>query len=91
LGRPYSKDSTLNDIQDTLIGKIMLKVVKSAMNKMLKATDDPTMRLMVEKSALEMPLRSMKMAGGVSNKKLEGIVALANGKVLSGIGKLLSK
>lgn len=47
--------------------------------------------MMIEKSTTEMPLRSMKMAGGISNKKLEGIVALANGKVLSGIGKLLSK
>jgi beta-glucosidase len=90
-GKPYSKDSTLGDIKDTFIGKVLLKVVKSAMNKMLKANDDPTMTLMIEKSTMEMPLRSMKMAGGISNRKLEGIVALANGKVLSGIGKLLSK
>jgi beta-glucosidase len=89
VGRPYSKDSTLNDIKDTLIGKIMLKVVKSTLNKMLKTTDDPTMHLMMEKSALEMPLRSMKMAGGISNKKLEGLVALANGNIFRGIKKLL--
>ncbi len=88
-GKPYTKDSTLNDIKDTFIGKIMLMAVKSAMNKMLKATDDPSMRLMVEKSALEMPLRSMKMASSMSNKKLEGLVALANGNIFLGIKKLL--
>ena len=91
IGRPYSKDSTLDDIKDTMIGKILLKVVKSAMNKMLKANNDPTMALMIEKSSMEMPLRSMKMAGGISTKKLDGIVALANGKLLSGFKKLLSK
>ncbi|MDF2484370.1 MAG: hypothetical protein K0R46_538 [Herbinix sp.] len=88
-GKPYTKDSTLGDIKDTLIGKVMLKVVKGALNKMLKTVDDPTMRLMVEKSALEMPLRSMKMAGGINNKRLDGLVALANGKVLKGIKNLL--
>ncbi len=88
-GKPFTKDSTLNDIKETLIGKIMLKVVKNAMNKMLKETDDPSMRLMVEKSALEMPLRSMKMASSMSNKKLEGLVALANGKIFRGIKNLL--
>ncbi len=90
-GKPYTKDSTLGDIKDTFIGKILLKVVKSAMNKMLKTNEDPTMALMIEKSTMEMPLRSMKMAGGINNKKLDGIVALANGKVLSGLRQLLSK
>ncbi len=88
-GRPYSKDSTLDDIKDTLIGKILLKVVKSAMNKMLKANNDPTMALMIEKSTMEMPLRSMKMAGSITNKKLNGLVALANGKLLKGLKNLL--
>ncbi len=88
-GKPYSKDSTIGDIKDTLIGKILLKVVKRAMNKMLKANDDPTMTLMLEKSTMEMPLRSMKMAGGISNKKLDGIVALANGRIFTGIKKML--
>lgn len=88
-GRPYSKDSTLDDIKDTLIGKILLKVVKSAMNKMLKANNDPTMALMLEKSTMEMPLRSMKMAGNITNKKLNGLVALANGKLLKGLKNLL--
>jgi hypothetical protein len=31
----------------------------------------------------------MKMAGGISNKKLEGLVALANGNIFRGIKKLL--
>ena len=89
IGKPYTMDSTLDDIKDTFIGKILLKVVKAAMKKILNSTDDPTMRLMVEKSALEMPLRSMKMAGGLSNKKMDGIVALANGKLFKGIKNLL--
>lgn len=88
-GRPYTKDSTLGDIKDTLIGKLLLKVVKIAMNKMLKANEDPTMARMIEKSTMEMPLRSMKMAGGISNKKLNGLVALANGKLINGIKNLL--
>jgi beta-glucosidase len=91
IGKPYTIDSTLGDIKDTLIGKVLLKVVRNAMNKLLQSNSDPTMALMIEKSTMEMPIRSMKMAGGMSNTKLEGIISLANGKVFGGLKKLLSK
>jgi len=90
-GKPYTMDSTLTDIKDTIIGKIMNSVARSAMKKMLKDNTDPTMSLLMERSAMEMPLRSMKMAGGLTNKKIAGLVDLANGKSLQGIKKLLSK
>ncbi len=92
-GKPYDRNATLADIKDTLIGKILLSVVKKSMSKMLgsDSAPDPTMVLMMEKSVMEMPLRSMKMAGGISNKKIDAIVALANGRFFYGIRTLLSK
>ncbi len=92
-GKPYNRNSTLGDIKDTFIGKILCYIVKRSMTKMLSGdtSPDPTMVLMFEKSILEMPLRSMKMAGGINNRKLEGIIALANGNPFKGIKKLLGK
>ncbi len=92
-GKPYDRNATLGDIKDTVIGRILCSVVKKSMKKMLggDTTPDPTMVLMMEKSVMEMPLRFMKMAGGITNRKLEGIVALANGHFIRGIGKLLAK
>ncbi len=92
-GKPYDRNATLGDIKDTLIGKILCSVVKKEMNKMLggDSAPDPTMVLMMEKSVMEMPLRSMKMAGGLNNSKIEGIVALANGHIFKGIGAMLRK
>ncbi len=91
-GKPYDRNATLTDIKDTLIGKILCSVVKKSISKMSGgASADPTTVLMMERSVMEMPLRSLKMASGMTNKQIEGIVALANGHFFRGIGKLLSK
>lgn len=89
-GKRFDRNSTIGDIKDTLIGKILCSIVKSTMKKM-SGEGDPTMVLMMERSMMEMPLRSAKMAGGLSNKKIDGIVALANGHFFKGIGKFLHK
>lgn len=89
-GKPYDRNATLTDIKDTLIGKILCSVIRKSIKRMSDGAD-PTTVLMMEKSSMEMPLRSMKMVSNMTNRKIEGIVALANGHFLRGIRMLLSK
>jgi hypothetical protein len=63
------------------------------MKKTMGDNMDPTMKRMVDAMILDIPLHSMKMAsnGTLTDKKVEGIAELANGKFIKGIGKLISK
>ncbi len=90
-GKPYTKDSTMGDIKDTAVGKLMNAAAKGAMKKMMKDNSDPTMVLLMERAAMEAPLRSMKMVGGLTNKKVQGLVDLANGQVIKGVKNMLNK
>jgi beta-glucosidase len=90
-GKPYTKDSTMGDIKDTAVGKLLNAAAKGAMKKMMKDNSDPTMILLMERAAMEAPLRSMKMVGGLTNKKVQGLVDLANGQVIKGVKNMLNK
>lgn len=92
-GEPFTLNSTIEDIKDTFIGKMILKMSKSAIKKVLGDNLDPTTQHMAEAAVMESPIRSMRMmtGGTMSDQKLEGIVALANGRVIKGIGRFLRK
>ena len=92
-GDPFTINSTLGDMKDTFVGKLLLSIARKGMSKMLGEMNDPAMVRMAETAVMEAPLRAMKMAsnGKLTDGKLEGVAELANGRVLKGIGKLLSK
>ena len=93
--RPYTVNSTLNDIQHTFIGKVLRK---STVNTALKgvANDDPERRLvtckMLEEALLNMPLRGIATSseGALTLGMAEGFIMLANGQFLRGGLKILS-
>ena len=91
-GEPFTINSTLGDMKDTFIGKLLLSMARKGMSKMLGEMNDPAMVRMAETAVMEAPLRAMKMAssGKLTDGKLEGVAELANGRVLKGIGKLFS-
>lgn len=92
-GEPFTLNSTIEDIKGTFIGKLILKMSKFAIKKVLGDNLDPTTLHMAEVAVMESPIRSMRMltGGTLSDNKLEGIVAMANGKVIKGIGNLIFK
>ena len=92
-GEPFGINSTLGDMKDTWIAKLLMFVMKKASKKMMGDLSDPSMARMVEAMMLEAPLRSFKMAsnGKMGNKKLQGIAELANGRFFKGMGMLLKK
>lgn len=83
LKKPYTLNSTLRDIEKTLIGKIILRQVDK-MAKKLDEDDEATRTMFVE-GALTMPLRGYSMSGLLSNNALEGVVYLANRRFIKGI------
>ena len=71
---PYTVNSTLTDIAETWIGRLMLKKAGAV------AGDDPVMNAFI----MQMPLRNLSM-GNIGPKKIKGIVLLANRKFVRGL------
>ncbi len=88
--RPFSKNSTLKDIEDTMVGKIITKTLHNMANKMTGEDIEATRRMFIE-SALTMPLRGYTMSGMMSNRAIDGIVHLANRHLIRGLWCLLFK
>ncbi|MDR1540946.1 MAG: glycoside hydrolase family 3 C-terminal domain-containing protein [Clostridiales bacterium] len=94
---PYTVNSTIGDIKDNFIGRIIGSAVKKQIGKMLSENADDggkeSINLMFGAMIAGMPLRSISMmsGGALPRKRLEGIVDLMNHKFLKGLGKLLAK
>ena len=88
--RPYTKNSTLEDIEHTFVGKFITKTLYNMANKM-KGDDVEATRKMFIESALTMPLRGYTMSGMLGNNAIEGIVHLANRHLIRGLYYLVFK
>jgi beta-glucosidase len=82
----FNRNSTIQDIQDTGIGKIFLKFGVKAIKSQAKDVDFTTM-LVLENTYKEVPLRSFSgfSQGIVSDGMIQALVNLANGKIIRGI------
>ncbi len=76
--RPFTVNSTLADISSTAVGKMMI-------SKAAKELKGDTMSL---HSAMELPLRNLRLAG-LSDKQIQAILDLANGAPLAALVHLL--
>jgi beta-glucosidase len=85
----FHTNSTLEDLQATLLGRLVLAFAKKYLWKMTGATDerDP-LWIMSWTSTLEMPLRSIvPMSGGaIPANFVQGLLAWANGERLKALG-----
>ncbi len=90
--KPYTLNSTLSDISGTLAGKIMRSVVNKTMNADGEDLNEAN-RAMNERAMDDMPLRALcALSGGAFPRNFaDAVVALANGKLLRGIGYVLKK
>lgn len=85
-------NTTLWDVKDTLIGKLIGSIVWKTAKKMMAGQGDnrEMNERIVEASAIDTPFRSF-VVGGVPMRVPEAIVLLLNGKVLKAIRKLMEK
>ena len=87
--RPYSENNTLEDVQHTVIGKIILWYANRIVKKVTKGSGEQ--EGMMAAMITEMPFFAMVASGEgmLSESMMHGIVDLLNGHYLRGIRKLL--
>lgn len=86
----YDASSSIGDIKDTFVGKIICKFINRK-SDLLEDNADAGMKKMAEAMITSMPLRAMTMTGTVSLNQVDGIVHMANGHYIRGIAKIFKK
>ena len=90
--KPYSLNSSLEDLQGTLIGRFIGFMLKRGLKKHIGISDefDPSYRMMWY-FVYESPLRTIAMMGGhvISLETIEGVLKISNGKVFSGVLEII--
>ncbi len=84
--RPFTLQSTLFDAKGTLVGKILIFILKKLIKKFVGtgSNDDDSMLKMIERMLLDFPFRSFGMMG-FSEDIVVGILDLLNHKIIKGI------
>lgn len=88
--RPFTKNSTLRDIEKTIVGKVIRKILRVIANKMKGDDVEATRRMFIE-SAMTMPLRGYTMSGMLTNGMVDGLVHMANRKFFRGLWCMIFK
>lgn len=83
-------NSTIGDLQNCIIGKIVVKFAPGIIRKNVPNADYTTL-LMIQQGMLEMPLRGLNgiTSGLMDPKLLDGMLLFANKKRLTGLNKML--
>ena len=91
--KPYTLNTPIEDMRDSFIGRFLEKKIRKQIKEMMGGQTYTPKRLMMERSALENPLRLLVIfsGGALHRETLEGLLDLANGKVLKGIKKILRR
>ena len=83
----YTINTPILDMSDSFIGRRLYAYMSKQMHKMLKGQEDTPYAMLLEASLQEMPLRRLLMMGNGSFSAglLESLVAMMNGKLISGL------
>ncbi len=95
--RPYHRNSTMADLQQSFMGRQVLKIASKKLGGLFTSVGDEnqndTQAAMKQALAMAMPLRVLLAMGGgvVNDQQLDGLVDLLNHRYIGGIRKLLKK
>ncbi|MGM0436584.1 MAG: hypothetical protein ACQEQA_05980, partial [Bacillota bacterium] len=89
--KPYHYNSTLGELSETLIGKILRRQVRKKMREI--AGENTSNQRMMAAMVDAMPLRTLHtMSGGAMKKSTAiGLIQMANGHYLKGVKTLIAK
>jgi len=89
--KPYSLNTPIVDMRHSFVGRFVEKKIRKQINEMFIGQPNESLQLMMERSAIESPLRVLiKFSGGALRREtLEALLLLANGKVWQGIKTLI--
>jgi len=89
--KPFSRNSTFDQIRSRWIGNLLFKIIKRETNKLL--ADNPKQARMMQSVVKEMPLRNMLMLGIAPNgyNTIDGFLLILNRHFFKGLSKMLKK
>lgn len=89
--RPFSRQSTVEEISATLPGRILRAVMRKATNLPEETLNDPVTMAMIERSTGEMPLRGIvQFSGGkLPWSVVDTIIDMANGRPFEPVRRLI--
>ena len=78
--RPFTRNSTLEELATTAVGKPMLKLVRAVVARTTGGGDEGGLAVMVDRALGELPLRNLAVMGQgkVSMRTIDRLIALAN-------------
>jgi beta-glucosidase len=89
-GSPHTTVSTFTDIQDRWLGRRLIALLRSQIDKMPENAED--VKMMAQNMLMDAPLHFVTMMeGGFTTNQVEGLVDLLNGKMVRGLIRLLKK
>jgi len=89
-GTPHTTVSTFTDIQDRWLGRKLIAMLRSQIDKMPENGED--VKMMAQNMLMDAPLHFVTMMeGGFTTNQVDGLVDLLNGKVVRGVIRLLRK
>lgn len=88
--RPFTRESTVGELAGTVVGRLVRRALGAAAPLDRTAGDDETLRLMLERSLEELPLRSVAIFSGgrVRWPLVDAVLALANRQPLAALRAL---
>ena len=89
----FSKESTVMEMKEhSLVMKLVYFGMETVMAKKFGGRDysNPTFKMMMT-TAMDCSVSGMQINGGIKGHLLEGLVEIANGRLLKGIGLMLKK
>lgn len=92
-GRPYTLSSTLQDAQNTWMGRQITNAIIKQGLKTVKELNNPWMNEMMKKTMLETPIQMLVLfsSGSISFNQAEGLIDIMNLKMRKGITKIMKK
>ncbi|MEI5675215.1 MULTISPECIES: glycoside hydrolase family 3 C-terminal domain-containing protein [unclassified Nocardioides] len=80
--RPFTRESTVGELATTRVGRLLRRALTAAAPLDQAAGDDETLRLMLERSLEELPLRSVAIFSGGRLRwpAVDAVLALVNGR-----------
>jgi beta-glucosidase len=87
----YTLNTPLGDIQESFIGRTMLRVMHTQAKKMAGDQLDSPTGLLMDQMMVEMPLRGILAFGGdrLSRGLVEGLLEMINGRFFKGLGRMI--
>ncbi|MDL2236383.1 glycoside hydrolase family 3 C-terminal domain-containing protein [Christensenellaceae bacterium OttesenSCG-928-K19] len=84
--RPFTPNSTINDVKDTFVGKIIYNVIRQHSHKIIEKNSDHIQNMM-ESMMFDVPIRTLSLysQGALSPMQVEGIVKMLNGSFFRGL------